>query len=214
MGISAFQLAYGPVAFARARDPEAPRLFARVLSLYTAVASLGALLVVAFAAPIVALLAPGAYAAATGPALWLTFAAVAQGAYSVAGLGIGLALRTPLLGWTAGGAALVAVGANAVLTPALGATGASVATFMGYATSAILAYVVAQRVHPLPYRGGRVVTMFALALALALVARWVAPAGARGAGVGLAAAAAYAAIVWRLELWRPSRTDRGGPQGA
>src|SRR5512143_134662 len=43
MGVSAFQLAFGPFAFSRARAPEAPRVFARVFSLYTAVTSLAAL---------------------------------------------------------------------------------------------------------------------------------------------------------------------------
>jgi O-antigen/teichoic acid export membrane protein len=209
MGVSAFQLAFGPFAFARARTPEAPRLYARVFSLYTAVASLGALLVAAFAPQIVRVLAPSAYASAVGPALWLTFAAVAQGAYYVAALGIGLSLRTVLLGWTAGGAALVAVFGNALLTPALGASGAAMATFMGYAASAMLAYAVSQRVHPLPYRGGRIVVMFALALALALVAQRLAPGGAAGVAVRLAAVVAYAAFVWRFELWRPA-----GPGGA
>jgi O-antigen/teichoic acid export membrane protein len=214
MGVSAFQLAFGPFAFARARSPEAPRLYARVFSLYIAVASFGALLVAAFAPQLVRLLAPSAYAAAAGPALWLTFAAVAQGAYYVAALGIGLSLRTVLLGWTAGGAALVAVAANAVLTPELGASGAAVATFMGYAASGVLAYAVSQRVHPLPYRGGRIVVMFTLALALALAAQRLAPGGLPGVGVRLAAAAAYAAIVWRLELWRPARTDAAPAAGA
>jgi len=214
MGVSAFQLAFGPFAFARARTPEAPRLYARVFSLYTAVASFGALLVAAFAPQILLVLAPSSYAAAVGPALWLTFAAVAQGAYYVAALGIGLSLRTVLLGWTAAGAALVAVGANAVLTPALGASGAAVATFMGYAASAILAYAVSQRVHPLPYRGGRIVAMFALALALALAAQRLAPTGAAGTGVRLAAVAAYAVIVWRFGLWRPARTDGAPAPGA
>ncbi|MEK7330145.1 MAG: oligosaccharide flippase family protein [Candidatus Eisenbacteria bacterium] len=214
MGVSAFQLAFGPFAFARARTPEAPRLYARVFSLYTAVASLGALLVAAFAPQIVRVLAPSDYAAAAGPALWLTFAAVAQGAYYVAALGIGLSLRTVLLGWTAGGAALVAVAANAVLTPTLGASGAAVATFMGYAASGVLAYAVSQRVHPLPYRGGRIVAMFTLAVALALAAQRLAPAGVPGVGVKLAAAAAYAVIVWRFELWRPARTDGAPAPGA
>jgi O-antigen/teichoic acid export membrane protein len=208
MGVSAFQLAFGPFAFARARTPEAPRLYARVFSLYTAVALLGALLVVALAPQIVRALAPSAYAAAVGPAVWLTFAAVAQGAYYVAALGIGLSLRTVLLGWTAAGAALVAVCGNAMLTPALGASGAAMATFMGYAASAMLAYAVSQRVHPLPYRGGRIVVMFVLALALALAAQRWAPGGAAGVAARFAAAAAYAAIVWRFGLWRPA-----GPTG-
>ena len=207
MGVSAFQLAFGPFAFSRARDPEAPRVFARVFSLYTAVTSLAALLVAAFVAPIVSLLAPGAYAGAAGPALWLTFAAIAQGAYYLAALGIALSLRTPLLGLSAGGAALVALGANAALTPALGATGAAMATFAGHLTSVILGYLVARRVYPLPYRIGRIMTMYGLSLALALAAQRWAPAGGAGVGVGLAAAAAYALIVWRFELWRHPRPD-------
>jgi O-antigen/teichoic acid export membrane protein len=214
MGISAFQLAFGPFAYARARTPEAPRLYARVFSLYTAVASFGALLVAAFAPAIVGVLAPSAYAAAAGPALWLTFAAVAQGAYNVAALGIGLSLRTALLGWSAAGAALVALAANAALTPALGASGAAVATFMGYVASAMLTYAVSQRVHPLPYRGGRIVVMFALAVALALAAQALAPGGAVGVGVRLAAAAIYAAVLWRFGLWRPARTEGAPAPGA
>ncbi|MBI1795677.1 MAG: oligosaccharide flippase family protein, partial [Candidatus Eisenbacteria bacterium] len=127
MAISAFQLAYGPFAFARARSPEAPRLYARVFSLYAAAGSVGALAIAAFAPELVRVLAPPAYAAAASPALWLAFAAVAQGAYTVGNIGIGIALRTELLGWAAGGAALIALVANALLTPALGPTGAGAA---------------------------------------------------------------------------------------
>jgi O-antigen/teichoic acid export membrane protein len=181
-----------------------------VFSLYIAVASLGALLVAAFAPEIVSVLAPGAYAAAAGPALWLTFAAVVQGAYYVGGIGIGLSLRTTLLIWTAGGAALVAVVANATLTPALGPTGAALATFMGYAASAILATIVAQRVYPLPYRSGRILVMFALALALALALQWLAPSGVTGVALKLAGATLYVALVWGLGLWRHPRAD-GAP---
>ena len=209
MGVAAFQLAFGPFAFARARSPEAPRLFSRVFSLYVAVASLGALLISAFAPEIVRLLAPSTYQAAEAPALWLTFAAVAQGAYYVAALGIGLSLRTGLLGWTAGGAALIATAANAMLTPALGPPGAALATFLGYVTSAALAYVVSQRVHPLPYRGGRLVAMFVLAIVLALATRVLAPAGWPGVGVRLGAAIVYVALVLGLRLWRDPQGRSG-----
>lgn len=207
MGVAAFHLAFTPFAYARARNPEAPRLFARVFSLYVAVASLGALLVAAFAPEIVTVLAPGAYAAAAVPALWLTFAAVAQGAYYVGGLGISLSLRTTLLIWTAGGAALAAGLANAILTPALGSPGAALATFTGYAVSAILATIVAQRVYPLPYRSGRILAMFGLALGLALALQRLAPAGGAGVAVKLAGAAVYAGLVWGLGLWRHPRAD-------
>jgi O-antigen/teichoic acid export membrane protein len=203
MVISAFQMAFGPFAFAHARSPEAPRLYARVFSLYVVVGGLLGLGVSAFAAPIVRLLAPAGYAAASGPALWLTFAAIAQGAYYVASLGVGLSMRTALLGWAAGGAALVAVAANAVLTPALGAGGAAMATFLGYSGSAIFAYVVSQRVHPLPYRGGALAFAFAAAVALAVAgARW-APAGVAGVAVQIAIALVYVALTAGLKLWSP-----------
>jgi len=130
LGVSAFQLAFMPFAFARAQDPDAPRLYARVLGLYVAVASAGALLV-GLAAPLgIRLLATPEYAASARPALWLGFAAVAQGAYYVAALGINLSLRNALLGLSVGGAAVVAAAANLWLVPRWGAEGAAMATFM------------------------------------------------------------------------------------
>jgi O-antigen/teichoic acid export membrane protein len=205
MGVAAFQLAFGPFAFARAKDPEAPRLFARVFLLYTAVACLGALLASAFAPELVRILAPSSYAGAAAPALWLTFAAVMQGAYTVGGLGIALSRRTVLVGWAAAGAALVAVAANALLTPPLGPVGAAMATFAAHAASAVIATLTAQRVHPLPHRGGRLVTMVAIALALALALQRWAPDGFAGVAVRLVVAAGYAVAAARLSglKWPP-----------
>jgi O-antigen/teichoic acid export membrane protein len=205
MGVSAFQLAYFPFAYARAGSPEAPRLYARVLGLYVAAAALGAMAIGLFAPDAVRLLAPPAYAGAARPAAWLAFAAVAQGAYYVVSLGIGLALRTPLFGWSAGGAALVAVIANLVLTPRFGPVGAGAATSLGYIASALLAYGIAQRVHPLPYRGGRALAMFAVALVVTLAAQPLA--GAAGVAVKLALLLAAAGAAAWLE-WRGSRAPR------
>jgi O-antigen/teichoic acid export membrane protein len=201
MGVSAFQLAYGPFAFARAKDPEAPRVFARVFAAYVAIASFGALLVGLLAPELLAVIVPPAYRAAAIPALWLAFAAVAQGAYTVASIGIGLALATPLLGWCAAGAALVAAAAQWLLTPRLGAPGAAAATCAGYFASALFTYVVAQRVHPLPYRGARLAALGGGALLLGVAAlRW-APPGTTGTVVRAGVALGYAALVWILRVW-------------
>jgi O-antigen/teichoic acid export membrane protein len=205
LGVSAFQLAFMPFAFARAQDPEAPRLYARVLGLYVAVASAGALLV-GLAAPLgIRLLATHEYAASARPALWLGFAAVAQGAYYVAALGINLSLRNALLGLSVGGAAVIAAVANLLLVPRLGAEGAAMATFAGYVTSATLTYVIAQRVHPLPFRGARLAALFAVAVALGAVT--VRQPAAGGAAVALRAAAwaAFALLAWKSDVWK----DRG-----
>lgn len=204
MGVSAFNLAFGPFAYARAQDPDAPKLYARVFTLYVAIASLGALLVGVFAPAIVGLLATERYAAAAAPALWLAFAAVAQGAYSVAVLGITLALRTRLLGGVAALAALVAIVANPLLVPRLGPEGAAMATCLAHVTSAVAAYLVSQHVHPLPFRPMRLALLFGGALALGLAAVRLAPGGVMGVGVKLLAALAFVALAFMLEVWKDS----------
>ncbi|HTR97948.1 MAG TPA: oligosaccharide flippase family protein [Candidatus Acidoferrales bacterium] len=205
MGVQAFNLAFGPFAYARARDADAPRLYARVFAIYLGGALFGALVVGLFAPGIVSVLATPRYAAAAAPALWLAFAAVAQGAYSVAVLGLTLSLRTSLLGWIAGAAALVAIVANQVLTPRLGAEGAALSTFLAHATSCVLAYVVAQRVRPFPYRGMRLAALAAAALALGAGAMRLAPAGMAGVAVRLGAVLAFALLAAALQIWK----DRG-----
>jgi O-antigen/teichoic acid export membrane protein len=207
---SAFQLAYGPFAYARAQTPEAPRLFARVLAAYVSLASLGAMVVGMLAPEALAILVPPTYRGAALPALWLAFAAVALGVYTVTSVGIGLALKTPLLSLCAGGAALVAIGAHWVLTPRFGAPGAGVATFLGYGVSAVLTYRVAQRVHPLPYRGARLAVLFTLACGIALAAQRLSPAGLAGLAIKLAAALGFILLCVRLGVW----TERGSVAGA
>lgn len=211
MGVSAFNLAFGPFAYAKANEPDAPKLFARVLALYVGIASLGALVVGLFAPAIVAVLATKDYAAAARPALWLAFAAVAQGAYSVAALGINLSLRTPLLGGVAGAAALVAIVANQALVPRFGAEGAAIATFLAHVASTVLVYLLAQRVRPLPYRGARLAVLFAAALGAGLAAvRW-APPGAAGVALKAGAVLAWAALAAAFEVWKDRGAVRHGP---
>ncbi|HEU5324141.1 MAG TPA: lipopolysaccharide biosynthesis protein, partial [Methylomirabilota bacterium] len=190
MGVSAFQLAYGPWAYAHAHRPEGPKLFARAFGGYLCVAALVALAAAAFAPEALMVLVPEPYRRAAWPAAWLAFAAVAQGSYTVASVGIGIALRTPLLAWGAGAAAAVSIVGSLLLAPRLGATGAAVATLLAHGASAVVTYRIAQRVHPLPYRGGRLLAVFAVALALALAAQGWTKAGVSGVAMKVAAVAA------------------------
>jgi len=202
MGVSAFSLAFFPFAHARAHAPEAPRLYARVLALYVAVASGFALAVSLFAPEMLALLVQPAYRGAAGPVRLLTFAAVAYGAYYVACLGIQLALRTSLLGWTALGGAVSAVAANALLVAPYGMMGAAAATLIGNGMFAVITYSISQSVYPLPYRGRRLLALFGFAIVLSEVGSRVAPSGPWGWGVKLAVLAVYALAAAGLEVWR------------
>ena len=211
MGVSAFQLAFLPFAFSRAQDPEAPRLYARALGLFVAIATTSALACGLLAPLGILLLATPEYTAAARPAMWLCFAAVAQGAYYVAALGINLSLRNHWLGLAAGGAALVAAAANLVLVPRLGAEGAAAATFAGHATSAVLTYLIAQRLHPLPYRGARLAALFAIGAMLGVAVAHAAPGGAVGVAVRCATVIAFAGLAWWSDVWRDAGAVRHRP---
>ncbi len=183
--ISAFHLAWGPFAFARAREPQAGRLFSRVLTLYVAVASICALALGLFAPEALQVLVPGAYARAALPGGLLCFAAVAHGAYYIVAIGANLSFRTDLVAWTSLMAAAINVGINFLLVQPLGIRGVSTATLTGFALSTMLLYVWAQKVHPIPFRGLRAAALFLagvgtlLAGALggrAIAATWGAPA--------------------------------------
>ena len=166
--VSAFQLAWGPFAFARARNPEAGRLFSRVLTLFVAVSSTIALAIGLFAPEALQVLVPGAYARAALPGGLLCFAAVAHGTYYIAGIGATLSYRTDLLAWTALVAAVINVVLNYVLVHTLGIRGVSIATTAGFALSTALLYVWAQRVHPIPFRGLRALVLFLTGIATLL----------------------------------------------
>ena len=164
--------------------------------------------VLAMAPPLsigIRLLATREYAEAARPAQWLAFAAVAQGAYYVSALGINLSLRNHWLAVSTGGAAVAAAVANLVLVPRFGAEGAAAATFVAYVASASLTYVVAQRLHPLPYRGARLLALFGAGVLLGVGVVRLAPAGAWGWMWRGAALAAFAVLVWKSDVWR----DRG-----
>jgi len=200
LAASAFQLAYGPFAFSRAQSEDAPRLYARVLTAYAALASLGALTVAAFAPEALARLVPSTYAGAAAPALFLAFAAVALGAYTVASVGVGLAFKTPWLNVSAWSGAVAALAMHATFTPRFGPPGAAFATLVGYGVVALVTYAIAQRFQPVPYRGWLALLLFGVGLALAVVAQRLASLGAVGVVARLAIVMGFGLVVG-LIVW-------------
>jgi O-antigen/teichoic acid export membrane protein len=93
------------------------------------------------------------------------------------------------------------VAANAVLVPRGGVLGAAEATLLGNVTLAISTYIVAQRVHRLPFRGARLGLLFAVALGLAIVAQH-APATPWGWSMKLGTGFAVIALALGLGIGR------------
>ncbi len=107
-----------------------------------------------------------------------------------------------MLGWTAIGGAAAAVIANALLAGRFGMMGSATATLIGNGMLAVLTYVVAQSVHPLPYRGRRLLALYGFAIALSVITPRFAPHGPWGWAVKLAAIAVFVLAAAGLNVWR------------
>jgi len=90
---------------------------------------------------------------------------------------------------------------QAWLTPRIGVSGAAAATLAGYVGVAGFTYLLAQRVHPLPYRGFFAGGLFMLALGLGLTAERLAPPGALGVAARMAAVGVFVMVCWRARVW-------------
>jgi O-antigen/teichoic acid export membrane protein len=206
LAVTAFQLAWGPMAFAAASDPDHGRLYARVLTLYVTAGAALALGVSLFAPEALRLFVPRAYWGAAAPAAFLAFAGVAHGAYYIAALGVNLEQKNQWLIVTTGVAAAVTVALALLWVRPWGGAGVAAATLCGFAFSTISLYRVSQRLRPFPYRGLGALAVFAVALALA-AAGWAAPVGGAGWLVKGAVWVGFVAVAGWLAL------RRRGPAG-
>ncbi len=203
LAVTAFQLAWGPMAFAAAGDPDHGRLYSRVLSLYVVAGSALALGVALFAPEALRLVVPQAYWGAAVPAGLLAFATVAHGAYYIAALGVNLEQKNGWLVVTTGSAAIVTLTLALTWVGPWGGTGVAAATLCGFAFSTGSLYLVSQRLRPFPYRGLRSLCVFLAGIAVAVVGWRV---GAEGAGtwikallwVAFVAAAGWLAVAGRV----------------
>lgn len=167
--VTAFNLAWGPMAFANAADPHAGRLYSWVLSLYAAAGSVLALGVALFAPEILSVFVPEAYRGAATAGGLLAFGAVAHGAYYIAALGTNLEKKNEWLVVTTGAAAVVTLALAVTLVRPYGGAGVAAATLIGFAFSTGSLYVVSQRLRRFPFRGIRSLAIFAVAVLVAVL---------------------------------------------
>lgn len=147
----AFEAAWWPFAYARAREPGHRGEFARIFRVFTVGMIFLATLLGVFARELLLVLSTGAFVMAYQYVGVLALALVVHGAYGIISIGIQLSGRTKHMAWTSGLAALVNVALNILLIPRMGIVGAAVATLTAYLVSTSLLFVVAQRTYFIPY---------------------------------------------------------------
>ncbi len=198
---SAFLTAWGPFAFSIQKQENAPQVYAKALTYFWIVAGAGVVAVALFAKEMLWLFTTASYLDGAAVSGLMALQIVADCSYYIVNIGLILAKRTRLLAYSVPAAAVACVAFNLLLTPRLGYIGAALAAMLAYATSAGLAYLLAQRVYPIPYEGRKVLTLIALcvlAWLIALVANrlsfWLA------VGLKLVVCAAFVAALFLLGI--------------
>jgi|WetSurSiteA1Bulk_404760.scaffolds.fasta_scaffold07370_3 O-antigen/teichoic acid export membrane protein len=171
--IGAFRNAWQPFAFSIIGREDSGNVYGRTLTLFTFIGTTIAVCGSLFASQ--ALLIINAYthknwsgaAASVGPlAMGTLFSAM----YFVVQTGIYIARRTSVIAWTMALAAVVSIVCNLALIPRFGILGAAFATAIGQLTALLALYIVAQRIAPIPYQPGKLITTVLAAVAVIVLA--------------------------------------------
>lgn len=147
----AFQTAWWPFAYARARDEGHRELFARIFRAYSIGLSLLALAIGLFAREILIVITTPPFVPAYPFVAMLAFALVINGCYQIVSIGLALSERMWHQAWTSAVAAVVNVALNALLIAATGVLGAAISTVVSYFVSTALVYWMAQRNYPIGF---------------------------------------------------------------
>jgi O-antigen/teichoic acid export membrane protein len=164
----AFEAAWWPYAYARARELGHREQFAQIFTVVV-IGTLGlAVLLGLFAREILLVITTPEFVPAYAYVGLLALSLVVHGAYGVISIGVQLGERTRHMAWTSGAAALANIALNVLLIPRLGIAGAALATLAAYTTSTVLLFVLAQRAYPMPYRLAPIAGAVAVNVALML----------------------------------------------
>jgi O-antigen/teichoic acid export membrane protein len=151
---SPFSLAWPSAMFAIAKREDAPRVFQLVFRWYSIL-----LLFAAFAFSIISTMVfyiffPPTYYSSASIVSIITISIMFYAIYNFLNTGISVKRKTWFAVIFTFVAALTNIGFNLVLIPSYGAMGAALSTFFAYFLLAIIAYIVNQRVYPIPYEIG------------------------------------------------------------
>jgi O-antigen/teichoic acid export membrane protein len=204
---SAFETAWAPFYYATARQPDAKDVFRKMTTYGVAVLALLVAGTTAVARDVILVMLKPEYLTAAPILPLVALGMACQGIYLLTSIGLNLTSRTELYPVATFAAALTGLGAGLVLMPSYGAIGAAVAYLLAFAVQAVVAFLLARRVYPIPYESSRLIRLVAAATIAALVALWAIPAMPPLAGLfvrGATTVAVYGALLWMTGFLRPT----------
>jgi O-antigen/teichoic acid export membrane protein len=198
--VRGFQLAWPPLAYSITDDEEAKRVYAVVLTAFTALCGVIVVGMWLEARWIVRLLAAPDYFDAYKAIGLLALGAALYGIYLALLVVLGRTGRTEF-NLPATLAALVAnIGLNLWLVPDYGIVGAGVALVVSYAISLVLMLAFTQRLFPVPWQWGRLAVIFIAGAAAVALGEQLPTDGVDGFVSRLLLVAAYPLLLWFAAL--------------
>lgn len=170
--VAAFRFAWHPFFLSTSKQADAPAVFSKVLTYFTAAGAGLFLMISLFIDEIVRLRFSGF--TLFGPEYWPGTAVVPiillsyliYGIYINFAAGLHVTEKTQYLPFVTGAGAAVNVAANLVLIPRFGMMGSAYATLLGYGVMAVSVYFVTRRFYPVPYELGRLLKLAAVVAVL------------------------------------------------
>lgn len=167
--VSMFEFAWRPFFLQNAKDPDAKKLYAKVMTLFLTVAAVIFIFLTLFIDNIVAIPLPGR-GYLVGKAYWeglsivpvILLAYVVYGIYINLMVGIYIEKKTKYLPYITGAAALINVAANFILIPLMGMMGAAITTLLSYVVMTAGIYFVSQKYYRINYEYTKIAFIFIL----------------------------------------------------
>ncbi len=179
-----FRYAWQPFFLKASSQPDAEKLYARVLTYYLAVTLWLYLLLVAFVPPLAKWNIPGV-GPLIDPEYWeglrifpiVLFAYVFDGMYAVFMVGVYLKKKLHALPFITGIAVIINVVGNVLLIPHYGMWASAWLTVAAYAVMEFLLYIYIQRFYPVQYEWRRIIHITAVAALVYAINSWTASLG-------------------------------------
>ena len=204
--LAPFTLAWPAAMFSIAKKNNAADIFSVVFRLYSMLLLFVALGISFVGVVVLDLFFPLSYHSAASVIPIIALSIVFYGAYNIITTGISIKRKTWFAVIFTSTSALFNVALNLVLIPHFGSMGAAISTLFAYALLALLAYIVSQRIYPIPFEIGRF--FVALLVGVGLYAGSSILAQSRGTltalSINLVALVLYAgclAILLKLPRW-------------
>ncbi len=171
----AFTQAWAPFAFSILRQPNARRVYVRVLDAYSFVGCGLCTAAALFAPLLVRILATKDYYPAASSVAFLAFASLFNGGTSIACLGLGIAKKSMPSAVSVVIGLIVSLALNFLLIPVFGRNGAAAASMMAWFASMAFLFAASQRAYFIPFHWGRSLACLACSFAIVELDRWVVP---------------------------------------